>query len=149
MQSRVAVLMMAMALCAPRCSIHAQTPSPDVPPIVRAGFDSLKAAGFEAGIRGWLKGSPIADVTAPAQLREKLGPVLTVYGDYVGYDVLGTVAIGSHVTRVYVVVRFALGPLYVFFDCYQSASGWIVTTFLFNAQPGLILPPDMLRPHAQ
>ena len=149
MRSRVMVLMMAVALCVPRRAIHAQAPTPDVPPVVRAGFDSLKAAGFEAGIRGWLKGSPVLQAGTPQELTEKLRPVLTAYGDYVGYDVLGTVRIGDHVTRVYAVVRFALGPLYVFFDCYQSATGWIVTTFLFNAQPGLILPPEMLRPRAQ
>ena len=147
MRSRVIGLLMSIALCMPACLIYAQAPTPEVPSVVRAGFDSLKAAGFEAGIRGWLKGSPIAQATTPEQMREKLGPVLTAYGDYVGYDILGTVRIGDHVTRVYTVIRFALGPLYGLFDCYQSSNGWIVTTFLFNAQPALILPTDMLRPH--
>lgn len=90
MRSRVIGLLMSVALCMPACLIYAQAPTPEVHSVVRAGFDSLKAAGFEAGIRGWLKG---------------------------------------------------------LFDCYQSSNGWIVTTFLFNAQPALILPPEMLRPH--
>jgi hypothetical protein len=44
----------------------------DVPAIVRSGFDSLKAGGFDAAIRVWMKGSPVEQSTTIDRVRGSL-----------------------------------------------------------------------------
>ena len=63
----------------------------------------------------------------------------------VGADVLDVVEIGSHVRRIYAVIRLERGPLYGFFECYQTPDGsWIVPMLLFNSKAQDILPARYL-----
>lgn len=132
----------------PTQTSRAQNAEDEVPAIVRAGFDSFKTRGFEEAIRTWMKGSPVEDPSSPSELASKLAPALGPFRAYVGYEVLGVVPIGEHVRRVYASVLFERGAFYAWFDCYHSATGWIIPGFLVNAQPQAILPAEMLRPTA-
>jgi len=142
----ICALSFSIAFASGRLASAQTTAAFDVPAIVRSGLDSLKAGGFDAAIRVWMKGSPVEQSTTIDRVRGSLQPVLELYGSYVGYDILGVVHVGAHVRRTYVVMLLARGPVYAYFDCYETTSGWVIPAFLINAQPQAILPPEMLRP---
>jgi len=68
-----------------------------------------------------------------------------VYGSMVGDEVLKVNPIGNHVVRVYVVLLFQKGPVYMWLECYETASQWLVSAFLFNPRPDPILPSTFLN----
>jgi hypothetical protein len=121
--------------------------STDVPPIVLRGFEAYIARGTEAAFDTWLTGSPVAsDANMRASAIDGLKAVEAQYGRVVGHEILGVAPVGTTVRRVYVVIRYERGPLYAWFDCYQTGETWIIPGFLVNTRPQLILPPEMLSP---
>lgn len=120
--------------------------SRDLPPIVRAGLEAYKARGADSALATWLKNSPVpAQSTPPA--RAALEQIESSYGHMTGYDVLSVVPLGSHVARTYLMILYERGPLYAWFDTYRSTDDWVLTGFLFNTKPDLILPPALF-PHS-
>jgi hypothetical protein len=117
--------------------------APDVAPIVRAGLDAYKAGNAATALTTWFKGSPVPEQSTLAA-RGVLEQIESSYGRMVGYDVLQVAALGPHVTRSYIVLLYEKGPLYAWFDCYKTGDQWIMTGFLFNTKPDLILPPNLL-----
>lgn len=116
----------------------------DVPRVVLDGFDAYRKSGLRAGLDAWLKTSPVAATVNLEQMMSALSQIEGLYGRMTGYDVLRVVHVGTRVRRVYFVVLYEKGPLYGYIDCYQTSQGWVVPGFLTNAQPGVILPPDLL-----
>lgn len=118
----------------------------DVPAIVTRGLEAYQARGLGAALDVWLAGSPVAsDPSTKAQMVGGLAPLESAYGRVVGADMVGVVSIGQHVRRVYAVIRLERGPLYAFFECYQTAGGaWIIPGLLFNAKAQDIFPPRYL-----
>lgn len=112
-----------------------------LPPIVRAGLEAYKLRGATAAVAMWMKDSPITDLS---DVTRGLEQIETVYGKMVGYEPLETVAFGSYASRTYLVILFDKGPVYARFDCYMPKDQWIVTAFLFNTKPELILPAKMM-----
>ena len=129
-------------------AVSAQTQQSDIPDIVRAGLDSMKTAGLEAGVRTWLRGSPIDESGAAERVATGLAPVTQKYGAYVDYEILAVVPLGEKERRVYLALHYDRGPLYLWIDCYHAASGWIIPAFLANPQPQQILPPSMIAPRS-
>ena len=121
----------------------------DVPQIVLDGFAAYRKSGMRAAFDLWLKTSPVAATANMEQLMGALAQIEGMYGRMIGYDVLRVVHVGSRVRRVYFVVLYEKGPLYGYIDCYQTSHGWVVPGFLTNAQPGVILPPDLLTGDAK
>ncbi len=122
----------------------ARAQAPDLPPIVRSGLDALKNGTAASAMAAWLKGSPVPEQATP-QARGALEQIESSYGHMVGYDVLKVVALGPHAARSYVVILYEKGPLYTWFDCFKNGDQWIMTGFLFNTKPDLILPPTLLE----
>jgi len=112
-----------------------------LPPIVRAGFEAYKLRGASAAMAMWMKDSPITDFSDGTRALEQIE---MVYGKMVGYEPLEAVAFGTYATRTYLVMLYEKGPVYVRFDCYMPKDQWIVTAFLFNTKPELILPTKMM-----
>ncbi len=152
---RHAIVVLAALLAAVPAPVPAQTgartataaaaQAADVPPIVTAGLEAYRANGLRAALDVWLKDSPVGgNPAATTQLVQGLAPIEALYGRMIGHDILRTVNIGPHVRRVYAALLFERGPLYAFFDCYQTPRGWIIPGFLTNTKPQEILPPALL-----
>ena len=123
----------------------AAAPRPEVPAIITRGLEAYRTGGLGAAVDVWIEGSPVAGSSAKAQLVGSLAPLESMYGRMVGADVLDVVEIGSHVRRIYAVIRLERGPLYGFFECYQTPDGsWIVPMLLFNSKAQDILPARYL-----
>jgi len=61
-----------------------------------------------------------------------------------GNEILRVTPIGSRVLRVYAIVHYQKGPLYMWFECYRASSDWTVVAFLFNPRPEPILPASLI-----
>ena len=141
-------LVILAALAAPEALSAQQLPQrADVPPIVVRGLEAYQARGTTAAFDIWLVGSPaVTDPSAKANAVEGLKAVERQYGGVVGHEIVGVAPVGTTVRRVYVVIRYERGPLYAWFDCYQTGTSWIIPGFLVNTRPQMILPPEMLSP---
>ena len=117
--------------------------TPEVPPVVRAGLDAYKAGDIGAALDVWFKNSPAPRQTIPTT-RGAFEQVEASYGHMTGYDLLEVVPFGTHATRTYAILLYEKGPVYAWFDCFKTGDGWILTGFLFNTKPDLILPATML-----
>lgn len=117
--------------------------SPAAPQIVADGFAAYLRGDLRAALDVWLKGSPAANRATVEQVIATVTPIETVYGHLQGYDVLRVTQIGSAVRRVYVVARYERGPLYMWFECYDSAGHWIIPSFLTNTRASEILPAGL------
>jgi hypothetical protein len=115
---------------------------PELPSVVRAGLLAYQHSGAKLALKTWSQDSPIANQFG-AQAERAFEQIEGAYGNMIGYDVLDVVSLGPHVTRSYVVILYDSGPTYMSFDCYKKADHWVLTAFLFNAKPDLILPPAM------
>jgi hypothetical protein len=115
----------------------------EVPTIVTRGFERYQQGDLSGALDLWLTGSPIVgNGSAKAQMLGGLAPVESAYGAVLGHDIVDVVDIGAHVRRVYAVVRLERGPLYVYFECYQTGDTgtWIVPTLMFNTKVQDIFP---------
>ena len=137
----VAIIVTCVALSA--ATYAAQGPS--VPPVVRRGLDAYRSSGGDAAVRAWLVNSPLANDSGAANSVIVLRRLEQVYGSMVGDEVLKVNPIGNHVVRVYVVLLFQKGPVYMWLECYETASQWLVSAFLFNPRPDPILPSTLLN----
>jgi hypothetical protein len=111
---------------------------------VRSGLLAYQQSGASAAIKAWSLDSPIADKGGEAQ--HAFEQIEAGYGHMIGYEVLAVVPIASHVLRSYVIILYESGPAYIWFDCYKKPDHWVMTGFLFNVKPDLILPPALLAP---
>ncbi len=113
-----------------------------LPPVVRAGLEAYKVNGSHTAMKTWLANSPIADeLNSAVPAFEKIEQA---YGRMVGYETLEVLPLGTHVSRSYVILLYEKGPTYIWFDCYKAKDDWIMTSFLMNTKPDVILPPTML-----
>jgi hypothetical protein len=100
--------------------------APDTPPLVLAGLDAYRAGGTDSAVAVWLRDSPAQGQPGLSQVIEGLSNIERAYGEFTGYEVLGNVPLGARVIRTYVVILFAGGPLYAWFDSYRTSTGWIM-----------------------
>ena len=68
-----------------------------------------------------------------------------MYGKMAGYEILKTVKVTSSTSRVYAEIRYEKGPLFMFFDCFNSANGWIIPTMKIITDLDKILPEDIFN----
>ena len=107
---RTLILLLAVA---PALSLRAQNP---VPPIVQQGLDALKRGKCQDAFDLWTKTWPDmqkAQMTASCSALQQFG------GELRGYDVLRTVDITPHLSRVYVVLLYEIQPVYVMVVVYR------------------------------
>jgi len=139
--TRVVTALIGVACFAVRSGL-AQRPT--APPIVQRGLQAYRSGGPDSAVRVWLANSPIAHDSNALSSVVALRQIQDAYGTIIGDETLAVNPIGSHVLRVYVVILYQKGPLYVRFECYQATSEWLVSAFLFNPRPEAILPVDLL-----
>ena len=97
---------------------------PTLPPILRRGLDAYSAHGPDSAVTTWLKGSPaVTDVGAVSSTVAALERIQQAYGKMIGSDALSRVPLGAHVARYYVVLLFEHGPVFSWFDVYDSPAG--------------------------
>jgi hypothetical protein len=124
---------------------RAQEPAP--PPIVIDGLRVLVSTGIDSAISVWLRGSPLEDDTASAgQIRRIFAKLPPWAGKPVGFDILKTYALGTHLKRTYAVLLLDGGPMFLRFDYYLSPKGWILQHGDFNTDPEKVLPSAIRQP---
>lgn len=117
------------------------------PAVVTKGFKAYEKDGARAALEAWLENSPVSGDSALRRgVLDALYGVESRFGKMEGYEILGAAALGAYVLRTYTVIRYARGPLYAFFDCYRTDSGWVIVNFLVNSQLSAVLPWSMLVP---
>ena len=117
----------------------------EVPKIVIDGLTAYKTSGYEEAFNVWLKGSPMeSDKTTTMKLKGGFTQIETFFGKMIGFNILKNFKISSMTTRVYLEADYEKGPLFVYFDCYNSARGWIISMMKFHTEADKILPMDVL-----
>lgn len=116
----------------------------EVPRIVSAGFAAYESNDSRAALAVWLAGSPVSNPATTEQMVASLAPIEAAYGRVIGHEILRVVSVSPSLRRVYAVVRYERGPLFVLFDCYRTSNDWIIPMFLTNTKASDILPASLL-----
>jgi hypothetical protein len=117
----------------------------DVPSIVTDGLNAYQKTGGKAALAIWLKGSPMEnDTTTSINMSGLLGQIETACGKMVGFDVLRVVVVSPALQRIYILLKFEKGPVYAWFDCYRTPSGWIIPMLNVNTKASEVLPANLL-----
>jgi hypothetical protein len=116
----------------------------DIPHLIVAGLEAYKEKGPEEAVKTWIKDSPVdgnKDALTQANL---LRQVQDFYGAYQSFETISTRDLSRRVRVVYVVMNYEKGPLFAKFVTFHSEDhGWVLTSFLFNTKPELILPSTL------
>ena len=138
-------LLSLLALMAVTSVLRAQEPAP--PPVVVDGLRAVTASGYEAAIATWFKGSALeGDSAATASLNNSLNGIPEYFGRPVGFEVLKTYAVGTHLRRTYAILLFEGGPLYFRFTYYLGAKGWLLQHIDFNGDAAQVFPEALRLP---
>jgi len=107
---------------------------------------AYKAKGSGEFLPTLVKGSRLqyTDQTELAQAGELFKAIETLYGDYLGIEIVGSVSITSSIRIVYFVLNYERGPLYGVADIYKTKSGEIVTNSNVNTSLQAIMPPNLI-----
>jgi len=118
----------------------------DTPKIVISGMEAYKTSGFEGAFAIWLKGSPLEnDKTTMTNLKGAITQIEATYGKMKGYEVLRVVKISTATTRTYAEIRYEKGPLFLYVDCYKTATGFVVPMMRFHTEADKLLPEDIFK----
>lgn len=140
-------LLAALLLFLSSALLHAARESDEAPRIVVDGFEAYKTYGLSAGLDAWLKGSPLeGDPQARNAIQTIIEQSSTSYGRMTGYELLKVVTLAPSVRRVYAVLLHEKGPLYVWFECYQSSLGWIIPRMEADLKAEVALPASIVNP---
>ena len=120
--------------------------TPDVPAIVKDGFDAYIAKGLPSAFERWMRGSALeGDTTSRLQLVGGLTQIESAYGKIQAYEILGAYSLSARLKRVYTVSYYPKGPVFAFFDLYKTdKDDWVLYMFFFNTKPGEILPRELI-----
>ncbi len=125
--------------------LHGQEASP--PPIVVEGLTTLNASGVDSAVAVWFKGSSLEGDTASAgQITSAFAALPEWLGKPIGYELLKTYRLGTHVSRTYALVLFEGGPMYFRFTYYLGPKGWTVLHLDFHTDADKILPSALQLP---
>ena len=135
---RTLILLMAVA---PTLSLRAQAPFPSV---VQQGLDALTKGKCQEAFDLWTKTWPEmqkAQMTASCSAMRQFGSEVR------GYDVLRTVDITPHLSRVYVVLLYEIQPVYVMVVVYRPGdTDWRVAMVNWNTDPDKVVPASIMPP---
>ena len=142
-----------LMLVAPRASAQRATgggaTSAPVPQFIIRGLEQLHGDSAAAAIATWTaawKGP--TDASKATTLLTSLQQIREMLGLPVGYEVVGTEAVGLHLRRVYVLLRYDAQPLFAQFVAYSSAdrpseSDWKLATVTWNTTVADAWPPSV------
>ena len=113
--------------------------------------DSLTHGHCEVAFRVWT--ASWASTPDGADKRETMVnscKVLNTLGTISGYDVIAVVPVTKNLTRVYLLMKYELQPVYMLLVLYRPQASWRVTSISWNTNaenmPASILPPENHKP---
>jgi hypothetical protein len=119
-----------------------QTSAPgSIPKIVQAGLDAYKTGGPDEAVRAWMRGSALEGSKDMAGYLSTLHQTQELYGNFRGYEPIGTRVVSSTSYVVYMTLDYDRGPLFAKFRVYRTAVGSILTGMVLNADEDAVLPP--------
>jgi len=133
-----ASLLFIVALC-----LRAESPQGDadkLPKVIVSGMNAYKADGPNAAVRAWIKGSPIEGSKEVLSQANNLRQIQDFYGAYKGFHLIQSKDLSSNTRVIYLTIDFELGPVFAKFLMYRAEQDWILTSFLLNTNPDVILP---------
>jgi hypothetical protein len=133
-------LMLIIAV-SPVLSLRAQTP---IPALVQQGLDSLTKGSCQGAFDLWTRGWP--DVQK-AQMAPTCSALQEYGGAFRGYDVLKTVDVTPHLTRVYIMLLYQIQPVYMMVVLYRPGEvDWKVSSVNWHTDPDKVIPSSILPP---
>ena len=127
----------------------ASSPAPATPQFILRGLDELRSDSAAAAIATWTAAwKTPGDASKAAGLLASLQQIREMGGVPLGYDVVGTEAVGAHLRRVYVLLRYESQPLFAQFVAYspdeRPAEGdWKLATVTWNTTVTEAWPPSL------
>lgn len=116
----------------------------DVPSVVISGLNTYRTNSLKAAYEIWSRGTLENDKASREAAVSGLTQVESIYGKMTGYDIVKVVPVGAVVKRIYFVVHYEKGPVYAYFDCYNTGEKWVVTDLLFHTKANLVFPASLL-----
>jgi len=115
-----------------------------MPSIVISGLKAYKADGPEAAIKSWVKGSAVENSVEAQSQASVFRQVESVYGKYIGYELIMSKRISKQTEMVYIVMNFEKGPVFANFLVYKYQETEIISQLNFHTKPEAILPQSLL-----
>jgi len=114
-------------------------------PLMKAAA-AYKDKGAAQFLPTLVKGSRLqyTDSSSLAKAGEMLKAIETIYGEYIGIEMVDSVPISSSTRIVYFVLNYERGPLYGVADLYRTKYGEIVTNSNVNTELSTIIPPQVI-----
>jgi hypothetical protein len=63
-----------------------------------------------------------------------------------GYDIIHVVPVTKNLTRVYVLLKYEIQPVYLLLVAYRPEATWRVTSVNWHTNSENVLPPNLLPP---
>lgn len=120
-----------------------------VPPFILRGLEQFGADSADAAIATWTAAwSASADSGKATTLLASLRQIRELAGAPLGFEVVGTEAVGLHLRRVYVLLRYGTQPIFAQFVAYSprdrpTEADWKLATVTWNTSPGEAWPPSV------
>ncbi len=118
---------------------------PNIPDIVLSGLNEYKINGADAALKAWIKGSPIDNSIEALSQANILRQVETMYGKYVGYNLVIVKDISASTKLVYITINYEKGPMFVQYIVYNTGKGLVIPQFNFNTKLDSIMPLFYLK----
>jgi hypothetical protein len=114
-----------------------------LPQIISSGLEAYKQKGADEAVKAWIKGSPVDGSKEAMSQANNLRRVEDFYGAYRTAQMIGVRPLSKNTQIYYFELDYEKGPLFGKFIVYRSGDGWILTSFTFNTDPGVIVPTDL------
>ncbi len=129
-------------LVMPLFAASAQTTN-DLPPPVNRGLTALQAGQCEAAFREWSIAWTAPEDSAKGERLVSGCAVLSKFGPLNGYDVIRTLYVTPHVSRVYIALLYAKQPVYLMLVAYRSGSDWKILVVNWHTDYDKVIPASL------
>jgi hypothetical protein len=106
----------------------------ELPAIVHRGLQALASGRSDSAFISWAN-SPAFGPEEREQIVSAIPVFNQTCGAPSGYELLRSVALGTHIQRVYIVVRCEVRPVYLMLTTYHTRSAWSVTALNWSTDP--------------
>ena len=118
----------------------------EVPESIRQGLRTYSESNYNIATEIWMKN---ISAEQPGDLKKEflsLGRIEHIYGSYEGYDLVQQVTFSPRTKRVYLVMYFERGPLWIYFDVFQRKDNtWLINGVRSDLNAEEILPESRFR----
>ena len=113
--------------------------------LIQSGVDAYIQAGAGSAFSAWSKGGAIEGSTQEKLKFDSLKQIDALYGKMEGFDVILDLSISPRVRMVYIVLYYAKGTAYGYFETYRLKSGaWVMASMSINTAPSEVIPAALL-----